>query len=379
MSLWTKPLSEVGFPDVEAFCAAKIPEDTRIDYKADWPSKLSKQIAAFANTYGGLLLIGVEEDPDSRTPKRICGVQSSDSASERVVQAGLRLSPPVLAETTGPIALPSAPARSVYVIRVLQSRYAPHVDASADRVYVRSTDVSQSIATANIQRIEQMIRLRDKWDETREGLLAVALERFRLVRGHQLPSDPYLWISIRPEFPVGEVITTAECFRSVTGGGNRVRVSGGALGIRNGTVGRTKQVVRMGSLTTMGDLFDVDTRLAKIEDHQIIDVGAIAHRLRRALQSVKEVYASDDCSFFGPVRVTVGVERCRGAYSYGAHDLADHPIVDERFTCESHTDSMAIREGNLEGSSLTASEYEIMRQSCTGLGLPELPPVAFSI
>ena len=50
MSLWQKPMSEVTFEDIDAFCSAMYREGTRCDYKLGFPTKLEKTIAAFANT-----------------------------------------------------------------------------------------------------------------------------------------------------------------------------------------------------------------------------------------------------------------------------------------------------------------------------------------
>ena len=38
-----------------------------LDYKRDFPRKLEKTISAMANTFGGIVLIGVEEDDQSKT------------------------------------------------------------------------------------------------------------------------------------------------------------------------------------------------------------------------------------------------------------------------------------------------------------------------
>lgn len=56
-----KPLKEVSYQDVLDFCATKTKENEVLDYKEDFPTKLQKTIAAFANTYGGIIIIGVGE------------------------------------------------------------------------------------------------------------------------------------------------------------------------------------------------------------------------------------------------------------------------------------------------------------------------------
>src|SRR3954451_18508567 len=68
MSLWNKPISSIDFSDIDLFCQGKLPESARLDYKVDFPSNLEKTIAAFANTVGGLILLGVDSDAKDNTP-----------------------------------------------------------------------------------------------------------------------------------------------------------------------------------------------------------------------------------------------------------------------------------------------------------------------
>lgn len=60
--IYTKPILEISWNDVEDFCRNRVPEGTYLDYKEDFPSQLEKTISALANTLGGIILIGVAED-----------------------------------------------------------------------------------------------------------------------------------------------------------------------------------------------------------------------------------------------------------------------------------------------------------------------------
>lgn len=57
-------LQRKTFADVEAFLREDLAEGVRLDYKRDFPGNLEKVIAAMANTEGGVILIGVDEDPE---------------------------------------------------------------------------------------------------------------------------------------------------------------------------------------------------------------------------------------------------------------------------------------------------------------------------
>ncbi|MBI3292780.1 MAG: ATP-binding protein [Elusimicrobia bacterium] len=67
IDLFTRPAKSVPFEDVIAFLDQRYEENIRLDYKADFSSaepakELAKDLAAFANTQGGVLLIGIEEE-----------------------------------------------------------------------------------------------------------------------------------------------------------------------------------------------------------------------------------------------------------------------------------------------------------------------------
>jgi hypothetical protein len=65
-----KPIDQIGFEDVDEFCRTGAREGLLLDYKADFPARLDKAIAAFANTYGGHILVGVGEQATSSSPRR---------------------------------------------------------------------------------------------------------------------------------------------------------------------------------------------------------------------------------------------------------------------------------------------------------------------
>ncbi len=64
----TLPFQEVTYKIVRAFCELKLEEGIDLDYKLDWPNDLARIMCAFANTQGGLLLIGVGEEGKTRRP-----------------------------------------------------------------------------------------------------------------------------------------------------------------------------------------------------------------------------------------------------------------------------------------------------------------------
>ncbi len=98
MSLWNKPASELTFADLDAFLCAKFEEGHRLDYKLTFPSDLGKTIAAFANTLGGVIILGVDGDKVTNEPiwPPIAGMPSVPGIADRIIQIATEaIYPPV--------------------------------------------------------------------------------------------------------------------------------------------------------------------------------------------------------------------------------------------------------------------------------------------
>ena len=85
MHLYSKKIEEVTWQDVEEFCSQKLTENSYLDYKADFSKKLDRTIAAMANTYGGVILLGVSEDGQSKPISPIAGIELNGAIEDRVM------------------------------------------------------------------------------------------------------------------------------------------------------------------------------------------------------------------------------------------------------------------------------------------------------
>ena len=92
--MFTKPIDEITFEDVESFCK-EWPEGVRVEYKrevAEIKGKIPKIVSSFANYYGGIFFIGVKADktknevifPIQGIPPETPGIE------ERIQQSALR-------------------------------------------------------------------------------------------------------------------------------------------------------------------------------------------------------------------------------------------------------------------------------------------------
>src|SRR5690348_8942593 len=95
-NLFTDDLTNVPPSDVEQavvkLAASGVEEKFRLDFKEKWePEKQVPDVAAFANSYGGLLVVGVSDDrqrfPGTPAPK------NSDLKTQISSQIATRVSP----------------------------------------------------------------------------------------------------------------------------------------------------------------------------------------------------------------------------------------------------------------------------------------------
>ena len=94
MDILNKPITTFTFNDVVSFCQEGHHEGWQIDYKRDWPQDgLSKYFAAFSNTRGGVIIIGVEEDKTTGVPTVWDGVNNTAQSIERVHQWASHIEP----------------------------------------------------------------------------------------------------------------------------------------------------------------------------------------------------------------------------------------------------------------------------------------------
>jgi hypothetical protein len=193
--VYTKPIDDITFSDVDEFVRAKNPESVILDYKGDWPRDLEKVIAAMANTQGGLILIGVTEESKTGVPKDIIGVelgQGEDSLRQRVVSTAYKgIYPPVMLEVTV-CALDQEPSRAVVVVRVTPSDQAPHAIDNRRRVYVRVDSQDEPHSLATLGELEWLWDRRRQAEDRRNTLIEAAQER----------AEYFLWEDPPSAFPV---------------------------------------------------------------------------------------------------------------------------------------------------------------------------------
>ena len=222
MSVFTKALSEIDESDIDQLISEGYPEGTRLELKSAIPTadgnpsswntggnisansrdRLLSEVVAFANAYGGVLLIGISEDPTN--PHHAGGKSPVPRCEELAVrlrqQARDCIEPIVpLLETTG---IPTTSDGSgIVAINVGRSFLAPHRLRSTLHSYIRRSDRCEIMTMREIQDLT----LRSaSGSEKLEAFFRQRRDRFAdWVKGGLSP-----WIAVRvsysPIWPISE-------------------------------------------------------------------------------------------------------------------------------------------------------------------------------
>lgn len=286
MSLWSKDLNQITGADVVSFCDLQEKEGLRLDYKREIPPKLANIVAAFANTRGGLVLLGVKADKVDNIPNRpLSGMAKDIGIEEKITSMCLsKIYPPVGFEISRVLDNPETPGTGLVVIRVPESPEAPH--AIGGKVYERvnsQNDGSEFIAHADIENIRHLLerranseRLREEeiQKEIRRALVQLGSSRSELremVRqlGHSpeefgIPLLPLLWFSVIPLYPWRNICTPPACYHSLVSYRGHTadqfqRVPGGAHGLRFHPESLPRRVpMGYSSASCLGHIFDAE-------------------------------------------------------------------------------------------------------------------------
>lgn len=183
MDLFSADVDSISFASIEDFLAIKAPleqrppEGLRIDYKIKEPRELSETVAAFANTFGGLLFIGVES---RRTEYNFPISLPGEAFVGGDIKA--RIAGKILSQVTprpefsiGVVPLPTQSDRAVVVVRVVAGVWPPYEFSASNtlRIPVRIADTTRQ---ATLREIEQLIQRRASYSQTTDERLSAVNE-----------------------------------------------------------------------------------------------------------------------------------------------------------------------------------------------------------
>lgn len=220
--LYTKPINDITYQDVLDFCEQKTPENFRLDYKRELPSseKIAKLISAFANTFGGLIVVGIEA-PKGIPEKPFEGIHyDKNKKYEEQIQSIIisHIKEPVFPEIKVCV---NQNNKAFIIIRVQESDITPHRVGNDSKVYVRTGEINtptekldKSIDEAKWGKIEWLITKRNKSIKLRNHMIQEAETFYKesLYTRDIAPEKYFGIVTFRmlPKFPQGQLITNEQ-------------------------------------------------------------------------------------------------------------------------------------------------------------------------
>ena len=204
--LHIKKIDAISYQDVQNFCNQNIRENEILEYKSDFPRNLDKVISSMANTYGGIIIIGVNESDGYPNPP-FEGINYANGLQERVTQIDIsNIFLPVMPEIQ---VCPPDNDKTFVVIRIAESSSTPHYIKQKTRAYVRTGNISTPESIADVNELEWLRNRRQKAIEFREFLLSNAEHNYTNIRkleGIGSVSYSEAAISMCPLFPSKSIV-----------------------------------------------------------------------------------------------------------------------------------------------------------------------------
>ncbi len=146
--------------------------------KPRWDEEAAKDIAAMANSGGGWIVFGVEEDGDKNAASRIAPISWSATDQQRILRAAyVKIGPPVVGLEFHQIECGDEDSGSIVMMRVPDSADAPHFAKKGDDAFVAPRRNGPHTVYMSDREIERGFRERFQHADDQERLLQDRYER----------------------------------------------------------------------------------------------------------------------------------------------------------------------------------------------------------
>jgi hypothetical protein len=204
-------LSEVSADQIQDVIAARIPEGIDFELKKTLPAEpgkidgwmsggkigekakdeLTTEIVAFANTTGGTLILGIDEEPGTKSAKSpifpIPRCKEAANVLHQSIAAGIEPRLPVF-ECEGVVTEKDGMSGTI-VMRVLESYLAPHRNTANNACYVRRNDRAEPMSMVEIQDLTRRVARSNELNERAFAASSNAL--FDWLPSHLRREHPY--------------------------------------------------------------------------------------------------------------------------------------------------------------------------------------------
>ena len=256
---------EITFDVVKAFCA-EWQEGVRVEYKQEINKDIAKIVSSFANTQGGIYIIGVKTDQtDNKVIFPIEGIPKTAGIEERIVQSAITgIYPPVIPEVT--LVDVEGTDNIVIVVRVDESIAAPHAIQNSTRVYIRAESIThpyEKPELAELNMIEYLLNRRKDAQNVAQQILDRIEYRTKRFCDQNAPN---LTVIARPMFPYRPVIAPAAIYDLYKSWAGIKRVAGGVSCLLERLSNRNLEINEYGIVYSRCGFYDTEEHGIKMVD-----------------------------------------------------------------------------------------------------------------
>jgi hypothetical protein len=205
--LYVKNINNITSNDVIDFCSRNIKENEILEYKSEITGEIDKVVTAMANTYGGIVLIGISEEDGKPKPPFI-GIGYERGMEERITQILISNTfPPLLPEIR--VCQAEDKEHAFLIIRTAESDSSPHYIKQKTKAYIRTGNVTTPERIADADEIEWLRNRRQKAISFREYLLKNADEHYATISrstSTMIAQSSEMALSICPLFPSKTIV-----------------------------------------------------------------------------------------------------------------------------------------------------------------------------
>ena len=322
--MFTKPIDEITFEDVQSFCEER-GEGVRVEYKSELNVKnhIPKIVSSFANTYGGIFLVGIKTDKTTNMPiLPIEGIPNRRHIEESIQQsAEMSINPPVRPEVK--IVNVGDGDNVVVVVRVAEgSLLAPHAIEDSTKVYFRVGSVTHpyELELANMELIAHMFKRREDSQVVARQILKQIEEKISAIEPAHITIDsrqqiygelPKITVIAQPTFPYRPVISVSDIYEL---GRKRLsplrRVAGGAACVgQRYERGRGLDDITKGyiELNEYGIIYHkAMVSIYNNSGHERIDCYQFFAHIKELIEYAVDLYGK--CEYLGNIKISIHLQ-----------------------------------------------------------------------
>ena len=290
--MFTLSRDEITFEVVEKFCK-EWSEGVRVEYKQE-VVHIPKIVSSFANTLGGIFIIGVEADKETnKVVSCIKGIPKVSGIEEQIQQSTSEGIHPSVMPDIKILDVPNS-NNVVVVVRVDESVQAPHAIQNSTKIYVRVGSTTPPYEFAEVDRIAYMLKRREDSQVVAGQIIDRIEERTQVLYATEVPN---LTVIAKPVYPYRPVISTSDIYELDKGyAWHPRRVAGGISYLHK---------KKEGSIYREFNEYGIAyyrTELIVDEVEQGIEYGQILLPIKFLIKDAEKLYTK--CEYLGNIEVT---------------------------------------------------------------------------